>query len=83
MTLSCSLLAAGFYVAQGQATGPTGQTTVALTEGALPWRGATLLGAEWLDRWERSDAKWPLSLTGENQAEYLERVRSHPQFRKG
>jgi queuine tRNA-ribosyltransferase len=75
-----SLLAAGFYVAQGQATGPKVQTTVALTRGALPWRASTLLGKEWLDRWERSGARWPLSLSGENQVEFLERVRAHPQF---
>ena len=75
-----SLLAAGFYVAQGQATGPKGQTTIALTEGALRWRSSSLLGREWLERWERSHARWPLSLTGENQTEYLERVRGHSQF---
>jgi queuine tRNA-ribosyltransferase len=76
-----SLLAAGFFVSQGQATGPKGQTTVALTSGALAWRSHSLLGAEWLRKWERSEARWPLSLTGENQQEYLERVKEHPQFR--
>ncbi|MGZ3652236.1 MAG: tRNA-guanine transglycosylase, partial [Bdellovibrionota bacterium] len=78
-----SLLAAGFFVAQGAATGPKVQTTVALTAGALPWRGETLLGKEWIERWERSGARWPLSLTGENQPDLLERVRLHPQFQAG
>jgi len=75
-----SFLAAGFHVAQGQATGFKGQTTVALTEGALPWRRDTLLGKEWLERWERSDARFPLSLSGENETDLLEKVRLHPQF---
>ncbi len=78
-----SMLAAGFFVAQGASTGQKSQTTVALSEGALPWRASTLLGPEWLDRWERSDARWPLTLSGENQADLLEKVRNHPQFRKG
>ncbi len=75
-------LAAGFHVAQGMSTGFKGQTTVALTEGALPWRKNSLLGSEWLARWERSEARWPLSVTGENQADLLDRVRNHPQFGK-
>jgi len=78
-----SLLASGFHVAQGAATGPKVQTTVALNEGALPWRRESLLGQEWFERWERSGAQWPLSLTGENQADLLERVRNHPQFAAG
>jgi queuine tRNA-ribosyltransferase len=77
-----SLLAAGFWVAQGQATGPKVQTTVALTAGALAWRRESLLGREWFDRWERSGAQWPLSLSGENKEQFLERVRMHPQFQQ-
>jgi queuine tRNA-ribosyltransferase len=76
-----SLLAGGFHVSQGAPTGPKVQTTVALTEGALPWRKETLLGQEWFERWERSGAQWPLSLDGENQPDLLERVRNHPQFK--
>jgi len=76
-----SFLAAGFHVAQGIPTGPKVQTTVALTEGALPWRGPFLLGKEWLDRWERSDARWPLTLSEGQEAEMLARVKNHPQFR--
>lgn len=73
-------LAAGFFVAQGAATGPKVQTTVALTSGALPWRKDSLLGRDWLERWERSGARWPLTLSGEQEPEMLERVRKHPQF---
>jgi len=76
-----SMLAAGFHVAQGIPTGPKVQTTVAFTEGAMPWRGPFLLGQEWLDKWERSDARWPLTLSTEQESEMLERVRCHPQFR--
>ena len=74
-------LAAGFHVAQGAPTGPKVQTTVALTSGALPWRKDYLLGKEWLERWERSGAQYPLTLSGENEPEMLERVRNHPQFK--
>jgi queuine tRNA-ribosyltransferase len=77
-----TLLAAGFYVARGNPTGPKGETTIACTEGALPWRAPQLLGAEWLERWERSGARWPLTLSGEPEADLLELVSNHPQFRQ-
>lgn len=79
-SVRAALLAAGFFVARGVPTGPKGETTIALTKGALPWRKSQLLGAEWLERWERSDAREPLSLGSLPEAALLSRVRQHPQF---
>ena len=53
---------------------------MALTEGALAWRKESLLGRDWLERWERSGARYPFTLSGEQEPEMLERVRKHPQF---
>jgi queuine tRNA-ribosyltransferase len=75
-----TLLAAGFYVARGAPTGPKGETTIACTEAALAARRSELLGAEWLSRWERSEARCPLTLSEEIEEEVLERIRRHPQF---
>lgn len=72
-----SFLASGFYVARGESTGPKGETTIALTEKALPLRSSQLLGQEWLEKWERSDAKLPIGLE-ENFD--LEIIRRHQQF---
>lgn len=72
-----TLLAAGFFVSQGAPTGPKGSTTIASTRPALSWRAPQLLGKDWLDRWERSDAQKPLTL---REGCFLERIRSHPQF---
>jgi queuine tRNA-ribosyltransferase len=76
-----SLLAAGFYVAKGAPTGPKGETTIALTAPALAWRKADLLGAEWLGKWGRSEARLPLSLADSPAEEWLEKIPRHPQFR--
>jgi queuine tRNA-ribosyltransferase len=72
-----TLLAAGFYVSQGAPTGPKGSTTIASTEAALAWRKPQLLGREWFEKWERSDAQKPLSKSSED---FTHRIRNHPQF---
>jgi queuine tRNA-ribosyltransferase len=53
-----AMLAAGFFVGRGPATGPKSETTIAFThpEDAAPGQ---LLGPDWLDRWRRSSARWP------------------------
>lgn len=52
------LLAAGFYVLKGAATPPKAETTIAATEKALRWFAPdSLLGADWLGRYGRSDAR--------------------------
>ncbi len=78
-----ALLAAGFFVAEGVATGPKASTTVAFTQmaGAVAHpAGARLLGAEWLARWGRSDAQYPAGLAGEAKTAFAARIQGHPQF---
>jgi len=77
-----TLLAAGFFVAKGRPTGPKEETTIALTPLSLESRRRSswnLLGKEWLDRWERSDAKYPLGV--KNAAQYLDIILAHSQFK--
>lgn len=76
-----ALLAAGFHIARGRATGDVPETTIALTPAALWSKGPReMLGAEWLARWERSDAKFPSDVPEEARAEFAQRIRAHPQF---
>jgi queuine tRNA-ribosyltransferase len=90
-TYTCStairsaMLAAGFYVAKGRGTGSKAETTIALSEPAarLP-RRHELLGAEWLAKWRRSDARAPFGCgvaDADADAEALDAVSAHPQFR--
>jgi queuine tRNA-ribosyltransferase len=76
-----ALLAAGFFVARGRATGPKLETTIALSPlmTALP-HGRELLGAEWLGKWERSDAQAPMG-AGDTDETWREAVTGHPQFK--
>jgi queuine tRNA-ribosyltransferase len=76
-----ALLAAGFFVAKGRATGPKSETTIALSPlaTALP-HGRELLGAEWLSRWQRSDAQAPVG-AGATDETWRAAVMGHPQFR--
>jgi len=70
-----TLLGAGFYVARGAGTPPKAETTIGLMR---PQPTRDLLGAEWLSKWERSDAQGPL---GERPANWETLIRQHPQFR--
>lgn len=77
------LLAAGFHVARGAATGTKLQTTLAMTPLAAlraAARGRVLLGATWLERWRRSDARFPRDVPPEAQADLAERILVAPQF---
>lgn len=77
-----TLLAVGFTVGYGPATGPKSTTTVAYTNPALAQKqGVTLLGPEWLTRWERSDAKVARTLSQSDEKEFEERVRGSRQFK--
>jgi queuine tRNA-ribosyltransferase len=76
-----ALLAAGFFVAKGRATGPKLETTVALSPMAAALQhGYELLGANWLEKWERSDAQEPMGAAGANEG-WREAVKTHSQFR--
>jgi queuine tRNA-ribosyltransferase len=69
-----ALLLAGFFVGQGDPSGPKEQTTAAATDPALLARP---LDGRWLARLERSSAPFP----SDAPPDALERIRAHPQFR--
>jgi queuine tRNA-ribosyltransferase len=75
-----ALLAAGFYVAKGRATGPKLETTIALSPLAvtLP-HGRELLGIDWLGKWQRSDAQAPMGVDDADET-WRDAVINHAQF---
>jgi queuine tRNA-ribosyltransferase len=80
-SVRAAMLAAGFYVAKGRATGPKGETTIGLSaHAAAGVHGRELLGREWLTKWGRSDAQAPFGSTA-TDGSWREAVLSHPQFK--
>ncbi|NDF14079.1 tRNA guanosine(34) transglycosylase Tgt [bacterium] len=75
------LLAEGFFVGAGPSSGPKSSTTIAFLGVTPEGAEASLLGKDWLDRWERSGAQAPEGLSGESLKLFLDSVRGHPQFR--
>jgi len=79
--IRAAMLAAGFYVAKGRATGPKAETTIALSPlAATQPHNHELLGAEWLNKWQRSDAKIPCGAEEQDTA-WEKSILEHPQFR--
>jgi queuine tRNA-ribosyltransferase len=77
-----AMLAAGFYVAKGRATGPKQETTIGLSQSAaLADSSHELLGIDWLARWHRSGAQAPLGVAAGDES-WREAVVSHPQFKQ-
>ncbi len=88
-TYSCStairgaLLATGFYVAKGRNTGAKLETTIAVTPAGRQTKIAErheYLGAEWLQKWRRSGAKFPAAVATEEKAGFERLIAEHPQF---
>jgi queuine tRNA-ribosyltransferase len=80
-SVRAAMLAAGFYVAKGRATGPKGETTIGLSaRAAAAAHGRELLGPEWLAKWGRSDAQVPFGSTEQDDS-WREAVLAHPQFK--
>jgi queuine tRNA-ribosyltransferase len=78
-----AMLAAGFYVAKGRATGPKQETTIGLSRAAASANHThELLGADWLARWHRSGAQAPLGVVTGDES-WRDAVVSHPQFQRG
>jgi queuine tRNA-ribosyltransferase len=77
-----ALLAAGFYVARGLSIGLKLETTVALTPRARKEFGEyrDLLAADWLVRWNRSGAKFPVEIRAEQFPELEKSILGHSQF---
>lgn len=70
--IRANLLAAGFFVAQGPGSGPKESTTQAYSTVDLAQElGTTLLGQDWLRKWQRSGAR-DEALSG--------LLHEHPQF---
>jgi len=81
--IRATLLAAGFHVAKGRSTGEKLETTIALTPGAC---GAgcshEILGADWLEKWQRSGAKFPAGIDAAGQPDFEQAILAHPQFQR-
>ena len=79
-----SILGAGFHLAKGRATDVKAESTIALTPEAVS-RGTggrhELLGAVWLSRWKRSQARFPRDLAEAEFGEFERLILNHPQFR--
>jgi queuine tRNA-ribosyltransferase len=80
-----ALLAAGFYVAAGRSAGEKEETTIALTPAAYqqlsPYRHE-LLSADWLSKWNRSNAKFPSDMPAHECSQFERVIRGHEQFQR-
>jgi len=76
-----TLLAAGFYVAKGRGVADRAETTVALAA-KTPEMEHELLGADWLTKWNRSEAKFPAWVQPNEQSAFEAAIQGHPQFKK-
>ena len=74
-----TILASGFFVAKGVGSGNLAETSIAFN--GPKKAGMNLLGADWLTRWKKSQAKFPLGLALEDQVRFETSMLSHPQFR--
>ncbi len=82
-----ALLWAGFWVAEGVGSGPRATTTMAFTgeddepdvsrvvPDVISW-----LGEAWLERWRRSDSRYPCDLIETEREAFSWRIESHRQF---
>ncbi len=79
-SVRAAMLAAGFYVAKGRSTGAKAETTIALSAlaAALPHEHS-LLGTQWLAKWQRSTSQAPFGSHAEDLSWHTA-VTSHPQF---
>jgi len=75
-----ALLAAGFHVARGCATGVKSETTIALTPSRAATSSHALLGGPWLARWEKSQARYPEPLPETGRPAFDRLIAGHPQF---
>jgi len=75
-----ALLAAGFYVAKGVESGPKSETTVAFTQIDEFTENFTLLGDQWLQRFERSTSQFSENESIKNKDIIYDSVKKHKQF---
>ena len=90
-TYTCStanraaLLAAGFFVARGRRAGEKVETTIAMTplaSSSLREDDRELLSFQWLEKWDRSAAKFPKDVAPEERPAFEKIIRDHEQFSK-
>ena len=74
-----TLLSVGFFVGRGVGTGPKSETTIAtnLRRQDAHYR---LMDQEWLKRWTKSSAKYPLDLAEDGQSAFEQTILKHPQW---
>ncbi len=75
-----ALLSAGFFVGKGAGSGPKSETTIA-TNVRRADADYRFIDTEWLKRWGKSSAKYPIDLPAEDQEGFQERILQHPQWR--
>ncbi|MDQ3301019.1 MAG: tRNA guanosine(34) transglycosylase Tgt [Myxococcota bacterium] len=75
-----SLLAAGFHVARGVASGPKPETTIALIPGDPAFACHPLLGRAWLERRARSTAPFGTDVPSDQHPDLERAIRTHAQF---
>ncbi len=78
-----AMLGAGFHLARGRATDAKVESTIAFTPEALTRGTASrhdILGAVWLSRWKRSQARYPSDIEESGYAAFESLILSHPQF---
>ena len=80
-SIRTSLLRAGFYVGAGPGTGPRKETTWAFNQAAEAEQSQSLLGQEWLERYQRSQSKYPIDLKEAERESFEKSILSHPQFK--
>ncbi|MEO8206448.1 MAG: tRNA guanosine(34) transglycosylase Tgt [Chthoniobacterales bacterium] len=87
-TYTCStaarvaMLSAGFHVARGRNAGEKTETTIAFTPEAHQDASThfEILGAEWLEKWKRSGAKFPAEISAEEHPVFEKMILGHAQF---
>jgi queuine tRNA-ribosyltransferase len=80
-SVRAAMLAAGFYVAKGRATGPKAETSIGLSaRAASAPHHHDMLGDEWLAKWRRSGSQAPFGSQADD-ASWYEAVSDHPQFK--
>ncbi len=81
--IRAALLVAGFHIGRGRSIGLKDETTIAVTPAAALDGRHELLGEEWLAKWKRSSAQWPVDVvTEQDRAEFEQAILNHEQFRQ-
>jgi queuine tRNA-ribosyltransferase len=80
-SVRAAMLAAGFHIAKGRGTGSKAETTIGLSPlAAAAPHGRELLGADWVDKWKRSDAQAPFG-SADGDESWRGALLAHPQFK--